>query len=304
MSITPCTLIMASFVGDSLALGAHWIYDPGKIKERFGRISGLSAPAPGSYHSGKQAGDLTHYGDQTLVLLESVAAKRGFDLDDFAARWRALFADYAGYVDGATRRTLERFDFGAGPDNAGSNSRDLAGASRIAPLVAALRHDPAALLQAVRAQTAMTHATPDVLDAAAFFARAAVAAYNGAHPREAVETAAGESYAAGSIAKWVEKGLGSVERDTVEAIQSMGPTCHVDEALPGVVHCIAKYAQRPEEALAQCVMAGGDSAARAMLVGLVLLAWPENKGLESVPGSWVEGLRAGPRIRELCARLP
>ena len=67
------------------SLGAHWIYSQREIAEKFGHITGYATPAT-SYHPGKQAGDFTHYGDQTMVLLRSLAAHGRFDLADFARR--------------------------------------------------------------------------------------------------------------------------------------------------------------------------------------------------------------------------
>lgn len=299
MSDTTRALVLASFAGDSLSLGAHWIYDPKRIQEQFGRVETLLAPQPGTYHAGKEAGDFTHYGDQMFVLLESVAAKGGFDLDDFATRWKALFDGYKGYFDGATKKTLARFEFGSEPESAGSTSIDLAGASRIAPLVCKLHGDATALVEAARAQTKMTHATTDVVDAAAFFAHTALECLSGAHPEEAMKNAAKAEYVAGNIPKWVEKGLSTKGNDTVETIQKLGPTCHVDEALPGAVHLIASYPDAPKKALVECVMAGGDSAARAMLVGMVLLAWPENGGLQALPNEWISGMRRAEEIEKL-----
>jgi len=42
------SLVMASFAADSLALGAHWIYDTEKIEKGFGRVDVLKNPLPGS----------------------------------------------------------------------------------------------------------------------------------------------------------------------------------------------------------------------------------------------------------------
>ena len=53
--------------------------------------------------------------------------------------------------------TLRRFEAGAGPEDSGSNSNDLAGASRVGPLVFALARDPQALDAAALAQTRLTH---------------------------------------------------------------------------------------------------------------------------------------------------
>jgi hypothetical protein len=72
-------MILASFAADSLALGVHWIYDIGEIDRKFGRVEGMLKPLENSYHATKDLGEFTHYGDQTLALLESIVASSRFD---------------------------------------------------------------------------------------------------------------------------------------------------------------------------------------------------------------------------------
>jgi ADP-ribosylglycohydrolase len=292
---------LTSLAADALALGAHWIYDSGRIAREIAPVNRLLAPPPDSYHKRRAAGDFTHYGDQTFVLLESVAASGGFDPDDFFRRWRALFADYDGYVDGATRGTLGRIEFGEGPATSGANSHDLAGAARIAPLVLALRDDLPALVEAARAQTRMTHNNPKVVDAAGFFARAAHAALHGAAPTDALARAAEADYAAAPVAQWVDAGLALADTDSVTAIATLGQSCAIEGAFPGVVQLIARHGAEPAAALEHNVLAGGDSAARGLLVGLVLGC---AAGPGALPEAWIQGLTRARAIRELTAAIP
>ena len=75
-------MVLASFAADSLALGAHWIYDTESISKMFGRVDTFLKPSPNSYHATKDKGAFTHYGDQTLryhndlkeALIQSVMA--------------------------------------------------------------------------------------------------------------------------------------------------------------------------------------------------------------------------------------
>jgi ADP-ribosylglycohydrolase len=291
--------VLGMFVGDALALGPHWEYDVAVLRARFGRAEGLTAPG-GRYHQGKAAGDFTHYGDQAFVLLESLAAKKGFALEDFFERWKSLFAGYKGYFDGATKKTLERIDFGEGPEGSGSNSNDLAGAARFAPLLLLHGDDLDALVAAARAQTRMTHNNSQVLDSAEFFARVAFAALRGTAPRKAMEDAAGRGYPCGLIGQWVEKGLASLGTPSVRAIEALGQTCHAEEAFPATALLLASYPEDLKTALVECVMAGGDSAARGMLVGTVLGA---ALGPGAIPPAWLDGLTRKARILELLAEL-
>ena len=286
-------LVWASLAGDSLALGAHWDYNPHRIKKVHGRVENLLPAEPDSYHDGKAAGDLTHYGDQELVRLESMAERGGFDPADFLARWRGLFENYDGYLDKATKDTLEKIEAGAGPEDSGSESHDLAGATRIAPLFLGLHQDPEALFKAARDQTKMTHNTQSVIDAAEFLARTIHLGLAGRPAVKAMEEAAGAGYRTRELAGMVEQGLVSQEQRSLKAIGHFGRDCAVESALPGCVHLIAKHAQDLEEALVESVMNGGDSAARAMFVGPVLAA---ALGPGSIPKRWREGLRQRERI--------
>ncbi len=290
-------MVLASFIGDALALGVHWIYDQSLIASAHGRLAGLTDPAPGSYHLGKTAGDFTHYGDQTLVLLESVAACEGFDPKDFAARWQALFAGgYKGYVDRASRNTLEHLAGGWEFSDAGSTSDDLAGASRIAPLVYVYRDDLETLVQAARTQTVMTHNNAKIADSAEFFARTAHAVLNGIPPAQAMGQALAGRLPGSPLHAWLEQGLNAAGEDSIEAIATFGQSCHVDGAFQGVVQLVARHENALAEALVDSSMAGGDSAARNMLAGLVLGA---HGGMDAIPAQWLKGMKVTEKIERL-----
>ncbi len=295
------TMVIASFAADALALGAHWIYDTRKIDEKYGRVRDFLKPLPPTYHPTKSAGDFTHYGDQTMVLLESLAAAGGFDAQAFSRAWREYFKTYTGYRDGATKLTLEHIAAGRAPLEAGSSSEDLAGAARLAPLVYCRREDPERLATDARLQTALTHNHPQVLAAAEFFARVAHRVLKGAPPRQAMtDTAAVVFDRQDPLAAWLEAGIASSAENTRSAIARFGQMCEVEAAFPATVHLIARYENRLEEALIENVMAGGDSAGRGMLAGMVLGAGAEPGAL---PQRWIKGLEALPRIGRLLDAL-
>ena len=293
-------MVLASFAADALALGAHWIYDTESITRMFGRIDTFLKPAPNSYHATKEKGAFTHYGDQTLVLLESLAAKKVFDLSDFSARWRALFEDYNGYVDRATTDTLSKYASGGSYEDPGSPSDDLAGAARIAPLVYFYRHDPDKLVQSAKSQTRMTHNSALTIDSAAFFATVAWRVLHGSRPVEAMKNVSQEQFGGSPVSRWVEAGLASKDKDSISTISRFGQSCHTEEAFPGVVLIIARYHNDLKEALIQSVMAGGDSAARGMIVGMVLGA---HLGSADLPQQWLLELKKRDRISALIEKL-
>lgn len=297
MTTSAQAAVLVSLAADALSLGAHWFYDMAEIDRRFGRVEELLAPPPDSFHAGKERGQFTHYGDQTLVLLESVAACKGFDLADFARRWQALFTTgYRGYVDKATSATLENLQRGLGPEQCGSTSADLGGAARIAPLVWWYRQDRDQLLEAVRVQTAMTHNNLAVLAGAAFIARTAWSVLAGAAPQAALEAALEEGVADIDLDIRLRSALESAGKDTRTVIGRFGQMCGIASALPGAVHLICSYADDPRTALIENVQAGGDSAARGLVAGLVLGA---RHGVDAVPGGWLTGMQRYDRLFEL-----
>jgi ADP-ribosylglycohydrolase len=300
MNKKPKAMVLSSFAADSLALGVHWIYNTRVIDKKFGRVEHFLKPERPTYHPTKERGEFTHYGDQTLILLESVAECNGFNLADFSERWQSLFANYAGYVDGATKATLENLASEKSPTESGSGSDDLAGASRIASLVYVYRNDPQELMAGARAQTAFTHNNSHVIQSAAFFATIAHQILAGATPLAAIEQAKKDEFHSDPFKEWIQKGLESAEQDSRQAISDIGQMCEIPAAFPAVVHLIAKYENDLKTALIENVMAGGDSAGRGLLVGLVLGA---HLGMDAIPSEWLSDMKTYPQIVEMLARI-
>ncbi len=168
-------MVYGSFIGDSLALGVHWIYNVKAIEKRVGRVEDLIAPVVNTFHPKRGAGEFTHYGDQMLLLLEFCAgeAEGGgpegdgssaapFDRSAFLRRWAAYMESYDGYMDHASKDTLAGYgkirSEGREPegDEAASQMDDLAGASRTAPVLYYRLSDPEGAVEAARAQASDT----------------------------------------------------------------------------------------------------------------------------------------------------
>lgn len=292
-------MLLGSFVGDALALGPHWVYNTHVIDKKFGTVDRFYDPLT-SYHTGKKGGDFTHYGDQMLVLLESTATCGGFDPAHFAQSWRSFFESYQGYFDHATKDTLENMRAGKNLQVCGSSSDDLSGAARIAPVVYVCRHDSAVLVDAARNQTTLTHNHETVVDAAAFLALTVYMVLKGRSPSETLAEVLADKFPSGPINALVTKGLDSKSGDTRQTIAQFGQMCSIEAALPATVHLIAKYEQDFRQAMVENVMAGGDSAARGILAGMVLGA---ACGTSEIPPEWIDGLNAHGRIVALMQSL-
>jgi len=289
-------MVLASFTADSLALGVHWIYNTNVIDKKWGRVENYIKPQRPTYHPTKDLGAFTHYGDQTMVLLESVSERSGFDLDVFAQRWQQFFKTYDGYFDGATKATLENIAAGKGSTACGSQSEDIAGAARIAPLVYIYQKDPEQLAESVRAQTAFTHNNILVIDAAEYFARVTWRVLHGEAPIPALKNVMEEGFDRQPFSQWIENGLQSSAEETRRTIKEFGQMCEIEAAFPCVVHLISKYESDLEAAIVENAMAGGDSAGRGLIVGQVLGAY---LGSEAIPDRWLSELKAYEHIINL-----
>lgn len=300
---TSSDMVFGSFIGDALALGPHWIYHQKELKQRFGHILTYLPPAT-AYHTGKQAGDFTHYGDQTLLLLRSLTETGHFDLHHFANVWREFWEDpeTTSYHDGATKATLSHLKAGAAPESSASSSSDLGGASRIAPLFLLEWENDGLLFASARAQTAFTHGDPAVIDAAEFFARVALSVLKGSTIPEALEKTAALPHWKALPADWIlaaEKSSSSDSTDG-EALEDHGLTCHVPDAFTGVCHLLLRHPEAPATGLIENVNAGGDSAARGMILGLVYGArFPVSLWQKE----WLDDLRARREIDRLIEKL-
>jgi len=283
--------IYGAFVADALSLGAHWVYDVNEIKEKFPEYDRYYDPVT-EYHEGKKAGDFTHYGDQTAWLLESLSLENEFSLSSFSSRWKEYMSDYKGYIDGASKTTLENLNAGMSPLEAGSSSQDLSVVGRMAPLSLLYCDKQKELEDAAVLQTKMTHNSKSAIDSTRFFAQLLYLVFQGYTPKNsllAMQNAADDPV----VEEWIKVALASVDHDTIEAISSFGQSCNVKGGCPGALHLILKYENNFEEAMKQNIYAGGDSAARGMVTGMILGAY--NK-LEGIPQRWIDGLNSKERI--------
>lgn len=301
MTTNAKAMVLASFAADSLALGAHWIYDTDVIQKNFGRMDQLSAPLTDSYHAGKNKGDFTHYGDQALVLLESIGKTGEFSINEFSRSWRQLFDDYNGYVDKASQLTIENLDNNLPPHSCGSLSSDLGGPARMAPLAFLFQDNLAHLLEAVRVQTLLTHNNSANLAGAEFIAKAVFKVLHGAKPVEAMEKALDEGVNDLDLDLRIRSSLDEGDKDNLAVIKHYGQMCAIAAALPGALYLIGRYENDLQSALIENVMAGGDSSARGMVIGMMLGA---HLGIDAIPQRWLDEMKATQKITRLLEQIP
>ncbi len=285
--------IYGALVADAFALGGHWVYEVNEIKEHFPVLDGLYDPMT-EYHGDKKAGDFTHYGDQCMWLLESIALEKEFSLASFCTRWQKYMSSYRGYIDGASKATLENLANGKSALEAGSSSQDLSVVGRIAPLALLYGDKQKEFEDAAVLQSKMTHNSEHVIKTARFFSRLLYLVLQGYTPKNSILAMLEESDDA-VLVGWMKTALASLEHDTIEAIKSCGQSCSVNGGCPSSLHLILKYENDYVEAMRQNVYAGGDSAARGMVAGMILGAY---NGLEKIPQAWIDALSSRQRIED------
>ena len=274
-------MLWAPFLADAYVLGGHWVYDTHKLATSGLDLEGLNTPLT-SYHHGKKAGDFTHYGDKTLWLLESIVKEKQFLLPAFATLWEEKVKDYDGYIDGATRETKRAIDEGKGILACGSSSQDLSIAGQIAPIIYFYHDDIDTLNENVKLHTLFTHMNRSLLDTSAFIAEVVMAILNGAELEKSIQDIS--QYHGENVKKWVEKGISFLDKDALEAVQLCGPSCSVEHGLSASIYLLLKYQNNYTQMMQNNLLAGGDSAARGMVLGLIMGA---SLGFEKIKPTWI-----------------
>ena len=292
--------IWGQFIGDAACLGAHWIYDLDELAGIFPQgVSGFEAPAEGHYHAGKRSGDFTHYGDAALLMLRSVAKTGRFSAQDFGTRFVALFSSpgYRGYRDHATKATLENYrafiESSPGsvyPFQGGADDDQPATATRIAPLVVQAAGDESLLRQVESATRVCQDNGRAVayLKCHALIIRELLAGSTLADACKAAALAvAGDPSYGREIAAVVEEVFGRRELGVREATLQFGQSCPLRSSFPAALHCALRHEDDFSRAILETANAGGDSAARAAMIGTWLGA---RYGMQAIPAAWRDRL--------------
>jgi ADP-ribosylglycohydrolase len=281
-------LLFGSYSADALSLGVHWIYDTNELAQKHGRLNEYKAPGADSYHPHKQAGDQGHVGDQSLCLLKFLVREKKWCPSGFMDDWLGMWPEYDDYIDGATKSTLANVQNRSDKTQGGSDSVEIAGPARIAPLVCHLASSTEEeVVRASVEQTMLTHRSPEAEESAAFLAKAGYRLIHGANLLDTLNETA---------PVWALKKANSVlSENTVDAIGKLGPACSISSALPSVLYLALKYGDNTETAFIENAMAGGDNCARGLALGMLLGA---ANGLPSIPERWVNELNAHDLLRE------
>jgi len=283
--------ILGAFVADTFSLGAHWVYDTRIIAKEFANVDELRDPLPGSYHPNRKKGEFTHYGDQAMWLLESLSAQKSFNAEKYNKLWQDRMETYDGYVDGASKGTLSNLKAGKEPN---SENSDFSAVGRITPLLF-LNESKEDFIKGAKTLVSFTHDSAEVKEVTAFVAEWLYEVLNGEKPSVALSKLVSELKVDSSVKQMVEKALQTSDKKTGTGVKRLGQACNVDGAFPAAVYILLKHEDSYKTAMTENILAGGDSSARGMIIGAILVAY---HGIEAIPAHWLSDMKAKSEIAD------
>jgi ADP-ribosylglycohydrolase len=282
-----------------------------------------------NYHPGQKAGDQTDYGEYNIVVLEHLVERKGqkdpIDVKAFLPHWRSRLESqsWGAWRCTMTKQTLQQVSQGVPHGQLGGSSNAMGLRHAAAHAVFDKEED---VVQAAK-RVMFTHRNEHALGGGEFFARVVhKIIHDGLEPRAAIEAAAkvmGHWFiekARQGIAKFEEatdpkKPLFREEFVDDLAATSMarlwdvgksepikvGKASPTEGTLPTSVYLILKYQDDFVAGAKANAMIGGDSASRAVAVGMVLGAY---HGVRAIPEDLKETLNAWPRCEQMLSKLP
>ena len=263
--------LIGAYVADAAALGFHWLYDPGRLAQLAGNDAAFREPDASDFegykgvfvHPTKRAGDLSQYGHQLRVAIQSMIRTQGaFDIADFQDSFAAAFGSggsWVGYMDKATKGTLA---------NLAADQRDPSGFDD--DQVPAIARLPAVMVQSglgtdqIDAVTRVTSNNTIAVEWSRPCAAVLNAVYDGANIMDALK--AGIAASTPEIATALTAAINSDQPDSVAFAGQVGRACPLPQSLPVMYH-IAARATSFQDAIDRNIRAAGDNCGRAPVLG-------------------------------------
>mgnify|MGYP006421845999 CR=1 FL=1 len=275
-------VVIGALVADAMALGPHWIYDSKKLKDNFYPIEGLTNPLDDSFHKNKTKGDFTHLGDQLILLIEFLEKNRKFNRKDFLIKFKKWHKDYSGYKDKAMKKTIKNID---DKKFIGSSSDEFSGIKVLPILYYYYGNDSELLKLNIKKLIKSTHNNDFVIELGNFFIDLLKEVEKGVLPSKGIENIKGKF--SNKINKHIMKAKKNLEKDTIKSINLLGQSCSSEVAFPSTIYLLLKYETSFEKAILKNILAGGDSAARGIIIGAILAQYHE---IDKIPKDWINNI--------------
>ncbi len=317
------------FIGDALAMPAHWYYNRVALQKDYGTIYDYLRPRnphpdsilwrshyaasdprydilhdqarfwgkPGiHYHQFLKSGENTLNLKLCRLLMHSLVEKNGYDPDDYLKRYIAFMTTPGShrdtYVEEYHRHFFARLAEGRLPRKCGIQEKHIGGLVGIVPIIVYYRHEPQTADTAARNHLALTHRGPRMERSADFLIETLLRVFQGESLQEVLMSGMktqSNPLFGHPFVKWLE------QPDEMVVGRCLSTACYVEDAVPAVIYLAYKYAENPERGLVVNTNLGGDNAHRGALLGALLGA---ANGLASFPERWVESLEESEALRQ------
>ena len=309
------------FIGDALAMPAHWYYNTAALRRDYGYITDYLQPRnphpdsilwrskyavsdprydilhdqarfwgkPGvHYHQFLKAGENTLNLKLCRLLLQSLKEKGGYDPDDYLKRYIDFMTTADShqdtYLEEYHRHFFDRLAEGRSPRKCGVQEKHIGGLVGLVPIIVHYRHEPQTAASAAQDHLSLTHRGPRMERSADFLIQTLLRVLQG-EALLAVLTSEIKTqrnpFFGHPFSKWLD------QRDEIVVGRHLSTACYVEDAVPAVIYLAYKYAENPERGLVVNTNLGGDNAHRGAILGALLGA---ANGLASFPERWVKGM--------------
>lgn len=309
-------LAFGSFIGDALAMPAHWYYDRSALHQDYGIIRDYlppKSPHAGSilwrseYTALNEKGDILHdqarywgqrgihyhqflrAGENTLnlqlgkVLMDSLIACGSYNADDYLTRYIDFMLTPGKhrdtYVEECHRKFFTAYARGTAPRKCAGTDIHIGGLAHVGVLSAYFGGDLSATREAVRQHISLTHRSPEVLNAADAMARILCDLMQDVPLREAILVNSSDWFSKRKALEW------SKDPDEVVIGRRVSPACYIAEAFPASLYVAWKYADDFENAVISNTNVGGDNCHRGAVIGALVGG---AVGLAAIPPKYVD----------------
>jgi ADP-ribosylglycohydrolase len=304
-------MLFGALVADAASLGLHWLYDPARISEIAARRGGQCAftridaahydGTKGFFvHADKTTGGATQYGEVLRLAIGSIIRNGGFDRGAYQQDFATHFGPggrYRGFIDRPTRGTLERIAAGRVPSGIDD---DQLPATTCLPAIIAACQGHADLAATVKAAMQVTNVNDVAAAHSATFTDLLTRVQRGEALIPAIQSAV--AVADPAIRPGLADAFETAEQNSTLYGEITGLTCHLPEAGPLILH-ILRHSDSYTAAIESNILAGGDSAGRAILIGAVMGSVHGVAGQTGIPLDWALQLTDGAMIWSDCQTI-
>ena len=236
---------------------------------------------------------LSLYGKQMLWLTEYITQSKVYDPFSFGDIWKKKMSQERGHIDKASSDTLANLKSGRTYLGAGSGSHDLSVIGRHAPIMYELKGMDE-MLESVKFHTCLTHMSKESIDASKYVAEVTLAMIYNLDVANTLQERA--KFYGKEVEVEVEKGFKLREKPLKMVLRELGTGSDIKGALALSVYFLLNYHDNFSTLMQENLKAGGDAAARGMVMGMIVGA---RYGFEAISPLWIEEVSEYPTLQKL-----